>query len=199
MSIVNNIVDLAKVETNRLTLEDNEIDFYAWLERLERNIQLQAHSQGWQFSLKRQPNLPQYIRLDERRLRQTIGNLVNHCCDRSTLESEIGIEVASESISKSDTKADRSDSASKHKLKFSVFNPSIEIESSSQQSAGNSLNLLLSLKLAQLAGGNFSVRRYSRQLGIVFEFVIEVASAVAENVRVQSVPRKSDWFKIAPK
>jgi signal transduction histidine kinase len=46
LSIINDVVDLAKIETNRLALEDNSVDFYAWLDNVEQSFKFQAHNQG---------------------------------------------------------------------------------------------------------------------------------------------------------
>ena len=206
LSIINNIVDLAKIETNRLTLENKDLDFYVWLDRLEQNLQFQASTQGWQFSLIRQQNLPQYIRLDERRLRQILENIVNYCCSQSALDTNISIKVSSESISEQASETKSFDSVEKHNIKFEItdasflaiptelatlFDPLNRVQQSPQQYEDSSLNLPLSLKLARLAGGDLTVRSNDKsELGITFDLITSVETAIAQNSQIQPVQRR---------
>ena len=193
LSIINDLVDFAKTETDRLTLENNDIDFSVWLDHLEQSFKFQAYSQGWQFSLIRQPNLPQYIRIDDRRLRQILHNLVNYCLSQSSA-SKVSIDLNSKPIVEPQPEYDGQNFAQQYQIDFKIasadfsasaqelatlFDPLVRVRQDQKYIAGSSLNLPLSLKLAQLAQGNIIVDADDGLETDVFQLQIKVVSGVA--------------------
>ena len=193
LSIINDLVDFAKTETDRLTLENKDIDFSVWLDHLEQSFKFQAYSQGWQFSLIRQPNLPQYIRIDDRRLRQILHNLVNYCLSQSSA-SKVSIDLNSKPIVEPQPEYDGQNFAQQYQIDFKIasadfsasaqelatlFDPLVRVRQDQKYIAGSSLNLPLSLKLAQLAQGNIIVDADDGLETDVFQLQIKVVSGVA--------------------
>ena len=118
LSIINDVVDLAKIETDRLTLEDNNLDFRAWLDNLEQSLKSQAKDRNWKFSSIERGELPQYIRIDERRLRQIIGNLIEYCLKVPSEKNTIVFTVSSQGQIQKQHKS----SNNMHELYFEVKN-----------------------------------------------------------------------------
>ena len=208
LGIINDVVDLAKIETNRLTLEHNNVDFYSWLDTIEQSIKLQACDRGWEFSLIREENLPQYICIDERRLRQILRNLIDYCF-QSTPTSTVTLRVAYGNARQKTTVVDNQQSSSKNlNVCFEVenanlqvtaielatlFNPTVRVrqEQQSQSARGSSLNLPISRRLAQLMGGDITVSNNSNLgQGIIFNLEIQTESVVAQKLQVQSGLRR---------
>ncbi|HEY9767339.1 MAG TPA: response regulator [Coleofasciculaceae cyanobacterium] len=208
LGIINDVVDLAKIETNRLTLEHNNVDFYSWLDTIEQSIKLQAYDRGWEFSLIREENLPQYICIDERRLRQILRNLIDYCF-KSTPTSTITLRVAYGNARQKTTVVANQQSSSKNlNVYFEVenanlqvtatelatlFNPTVRVrqEQQSQSARGSSLNLPISRRLAQLMGGDITVSNNSNLgQGIIFNLEIQTESIVAQKLQVQSGLRR---------
>ena len=206
LAIINDVVDLAKIETKRLTLENKDLDFYAWLDSLEQSLCIRANRQGWQFSLVRQPNLPQYIRVDERRLRQILQNLVNYCLSQFSSASEISIGVDSQTITGKKLRQDRASSVRQCQINFKIFSanfvasdrdlatlfdPLVRVQQSPTEIVGSSLNLPLSFKLARLAGGDITVpARGDRDASLVFQLKIEVEGAMAVKTKAKPPLRR---------
>lgn len=205
LSIINDVVDFAKIETNRLTLEDNSIDFYAWLDNIEQSFQFQSRSQGWEFSLMRDDNLPQWICLDERRLRQILSNLINYCL-QSTTEQNVSLKVSAHSLSPKNLTDGQQNSPQKYQIVFEVehhnvsippqelatlFDPLAQVRQESTSQEGSSLNLPISLKLAQLMGGDITVSNNTlAPSGIMFNLQIHTKSVVPQTLQTQSTLRR---------
>ncbi|MEY2857387.1 MAG: hypothetical protein RLZZ74_1699, partial [Cyanobacteriota bacterium] len=207
LSIINDVVDLAKIETNRLTLEDNNIDFDVWLDNIEQSFQFQSRSQSWEFSLIREGNLPRWICLDERRLRQILRNLINYCLQSATTES-VNLKVNAHSLPQKTLAPSQrllratstepaltvgqQNSHQEYQLVFEVehrnlsispqelatlFDPLVRVQQESKSQAGSSLNLPISLKLAQLMGGDITVTNNTlTPSGIIFNLQIHTKS-----------------------
>ena len=203
LSIINDLVDLAKIETDRLTLEDNHVDFSAWLDHLEQNFKFQAYSQGWQFFLIRQHNLPQYIRIDDRRLYQILHNLVNYCLSQSSA-SKVSIWINSKPIVEPQPEYDGLDFAQRYQISFKIasagfsasakelatlFAPLVRVQQEQKYITGSSLNLPLSLKLAQLAEGNITVDADDSLETNTFQLQIKAASGVAVRAHQPSLKK----------
>ncbi|WP_158260717.1 response regulator [Pleurocapsa sp. CCALA 161] len=205
LSIINDLVDLAKIETNRLTLEDNKIDFHDWLDNIEQSFKFQAHNQDWEFSLIRQHDLPQWICVDERRLRQILRNLINYCL-KSKPTSDVSLRVSS-SISRHETvDPNQPNSTQKYHLVFEVentnlsvtevelatlFHPLVTVRQEVNLTEGSSLNLPISRKLAQLMGGDITVsNNQPLKSGLTFNLKIQTQSVAAQKLQVQSGLRR---------
>lgn len=93
LTVINDLVDLSKIATNRLTLEHNSFDFALWLENMEQSVKFQANNQNIEFSLIQEPDIPRYLSLDERRLRQVLKNLIDYSL-RATQAGTVTVKVA---------------------------------------------------------------------------------------------------------
>ena len=205
LSIINDIVDLAKIETNRLTLEQNNIDFYAWLDNLEQSLSFQANNQGWSVVLIRQPDLPQYVVIDERRLGQILRNLINYCLDAQPNDhGSTNVKLKVSSILCEDTvQTNQQESSARYLIGFEVenhnlvipatelatlFDPTTRVE---RQLEGSSLNLPISYKLAQLMGGELKVSNHKvTQIGIIFALKIPTTRVIGEKLQAPATLKK---------
>ncbi|MGF1587760.1 MAG: response regulator [Pleurocapsa sp.] len=207
LGIINDVVDLAKIETNRLTLERNNVDFHAWLDTIEQNIKLQAYDRGGEFSLMKEENLPQYICIDERRLRQILQNLIDYCF-KSMPTPTVSLRVAYGNAPQKTVVANQQSSSKNLNVYFEVenanlqitatelatlFNPAVRVrqEQQSQSARGSSLNLPISRRLAQLMGGDITVSNQSNLgQGTIFTLEIQTESIIAQKLPVQSNLRR---------
>jgi signal transduction histidine kinase/DNA-binding response OmpR family regulator len=206
LSIINDVVDLAKIETNRLTLEDNHVDFHAWLDNIEQSFKFQARNQGWEFLVIREHDLPQGVRIDERRLRQILRNLINYCL-QSTPTDDISFKVSARSDRQKTLATNQQNTPQKYyylifevenanlslttKEVATLFDPLVAVQQEIISTEGSSLNLPISFKLAQLMGGDISVSKNKlSELGIIFNLEIPTESVVAQKLQIQSGLRR---------
>ncbi len=78
LHLINDILDLSKIEANRITLEPESIDFLSLLYDLRDMFQERAEDKDLAFTLTLAPALPQYIVADPNKLRQVLINLLGN-------------------------------------------------------------------------------------------------------------------------
>jgi len=78
LTLINDVLEMSKIEAGRVTLNPTDFDFHDLLDWLYQMFQFKSQSKGLQFAIERSPNLPEFIRADESKLRQVLVNLVGN-------------------------------------------------------------------------------------------------------------------------
>ena len=78
LSLINDILSMSKIESGRLTLNENSFDLYRLFDNLEKMFQLKATNKGLELIFERTSDLPQYVHADESKLRQVVINLLGN-------------------------------------------------------------------------------------------------------------------------
>ncbi|MEG4986328.1 response regulator [Microcoleus sp. BR0-C5] len=97
LTLINNVLDLSKIESGRTTLNPHKIDLYRLLNDLEDMFQLKADDKHLQLVFDRSPDVPQYIETDELKLRQILINLLNNSLN-FTHEGGVAVRVSKQSL-----------------------------------------------------------------------------------------------------
>lgn len=87
LRIVNEILDLSKIEAGRFELVDVDFDLHALLAECAELIRPQAERKGLAFSLRIEPRVPQLVAGDAHRLRQVLLNLLSNAAKFTELGS----------------------------------------------------------------------------------------------------------------
>ena len=165
LSLLNDIVDLSKLETGTLTLDMREVDLAALLREVERLMRAPAAAKGLQLSGQIDGALPPRLQLDGTRLRQVLYNLVANAirftdsgsitlrCRRgmpmSEREAMIEIEVADTGVGM--------DADTLHRL----FERTLVLERPATRAdamrQGTGLGLEIAQRLTRLMGGDITV------------------------------------------
>jgi len=78
LAVVNDILDLAKMDSGSLTIAPVSVDIAKTLKHAVELFRPEAHNKGVSLDLKLDPDLPKLLRLDPTRTRQCISNLVSN-------------------------------------------------------------------------------------------------------------------------
>jgi signal transduction histidine kinase len=78
LGLINEILDLSKIEAGRFTLHQNDFDLYRLLDAIKEMLQIRAESKNLQLIFELASDLPQYIKTDEKKLRQVLLNLLGN-------------------------------------------------------------------------------------------------------------------------
>jgi len=78
LTIINDILDLSKIEAGKMELSYEPINFHALLEEISQIFSIQFDAKKLEFETELSPNIPDYVLLDEIRLRQILFNLVGN-------------------------------------------------------------------------------------------------------------------------
>ncbi len=78
LNLVNDILDLSKIEEGKMKLHSDDFDLSEMLNRIEGNFSHLAKAKKLDFVAKRDPELPAFIRGDELRIEQILNNLLSN-------------------------------------------------------------------------------------------------------------------------
>ncbi|MEP0780130.1 PAS domain S-box protein [Microcoleus sp. ZQ-A2] len=78
LELINNVLQMSKIEVGRVTLNKNSFDLYHLLNTLEAMFKLPVQNKNLQLVFDRTPTLPQYVQTDESKLRQVLINLLGN-------------------------------------------------------------------------------------------------------------------------
>ncbi|MGD1704628.1 ATP-binding protein [Dapis sp. BLCC M229] len=78
LSLINNILEMSKIEAGQTTVNETDFDLHAVLQDLQDMFCLKVQKKGIQFVLEPDSDLPQYISADEGKLRQVLINLIGN-------------------------------------------------------------------------------------------------------------------------
>jgi len=78
LSLINDVLDMSKIEAGKTTLNESTVDLYGTIDALGDMLQLKAESKGLRLLLEFSSDLPAYIKTDESKLRQVLINLLGN-------------------------------------------------------------------------------------------------------------------------
>jgi PAS domain S-box-containing protein len=199
LGLINEVLEMSKIEAGRLMLHESCCDLHRLLDSLGNMLEFKAVSKGLQFSVEYSPSLPQQIITDEGKLRQILINLLVNAIKFTTtgrvtvrarlLNPEIAgdLELAGQCSALPSPPAiavcfeveDTGPGIDPNELK-QLFKPFEQTQSGIAVSEGTGLGLAISQKYAQMMGGGIVVSSQPGQ-GSVFAFWI--AAELAESVK----------------
>jgi len=91
--LIDGLLDISKIEAGRLQVYSNELNIQDFLDQIVDMFEPQAQAKGLVFEHVRTGHLPQYVRTDEKRLRQILVNLLSNAI-KFTDEGSIRFEVS---------------------------------------------------------------------------------------------------------
>ncbi len=157
LSIINDILDISKIEASKIEVEDIEVNFVQLLSEVESYARIKVKEKGLDFTLTLGYPLPVYIKTDPTRLKQILFNLINNAV-KFTEKGRVGLEVTtSESAQLQFVVMDTGIglTAAEQKKLFKPFSQSDA--SVTRVYGGTGLGLYISQSLARLLGGDISL------------------------------------------
>ena len=187
LSLIDNILDLSKIEARKVTLEKSGFNLRHTLESVVQLAALQAQAKALNVVLRVSPEIPELVRGDRHRLQQILTNLVTNAV-KFTERGEVAVEAALEKQAEGRVTVDfriidtgigmRPDEISR------LFQPFAQGDTSTTRKyGGTGLGLAISKQLVELMGGKIGVHSLAG-LGSTFWFtaVFETAEGVAPPV-----------------
>ncbi|OIP71791.1 MAG: hybrid sensor histidine kinase/response regulator [Oscillatoriales cyanobacterium CG2_30_40_61] len=177
LTLINNILDLSKIEAGKTTLNLTNFDLYRLLDDLEDMLDLRASNAGLKLIFERTETVPRYICTDEVKLRQVLINLLSNAI-KFTTKGEIILTVFQEEEDSTDVITlnfkirDTGVGISEAELP-KLFEAFTQTQAGKESQEGTGLGLAISRKFVQLMGGDISVVSELGK-GTTFRFTIQV-------------------------
>ena len=177
LSLINEILDLSKVEAGKMPIVPKAFTLKEVERYLGRNFQHIADQKGLRFEVRLDHELPPFLHTDAARLQQILKNLLSNAfkfTSRGGVEVRISSPDGGESVSFSVTDSGIGIPLEKQKLIFEAFQQADG--TTSRKYGGTGLGLTISREIARLLGGSIEVESLPGS-GSTFTLVIPVAYA----------------------
>jgi PAS domain S-box-containing protein len=182
LALINQVLDLSKIEVGRMSISEKVFDLYNLLDDLKDTFSLQMKQKNLQFKIECFPEVPQYVRTDEMKLRQVLMNLLSNACKFTsqgsvTLRMKLGLVSPAVENNKFLITFEVEDTGigiSSNELE-NIFQPFVQTTAGDKFQNGTGLGLTISRQFVELMGGMMSV--YSQlEKGTIFQVTIPVDS-----------------------
>jgi signal transduction histidine kinase/CheY-like chemotaxis protein/HAMP domain-containing protein len=158
LSLINDILDLSKVEAGKMEVRPAPIELVAVRDYVERAFAPVAEEQGLDFEVRLDGELPETVITDEQRLQQVLKNLLSNAF-KFTHEGRVTLRITpAEDERVAFMVTDTGIGISKDKLRL-IFEAFQQGEGgTSRKYGGTGLGLSISREIARLLGGELDVR-----------------------------------------
>ncbi|MDR0325689.1 MAG: response regulator [Oscillospiraceae bacterium] len=95
LGIINDILDMSKIEAGRMELSPVDYDFRAFVDNLKSMFGFMAQNKGLEFTLEHEGELPEYLFGDDIRLRQILTNICGNAV-KFTEKGSIKLRITAE-------------------------------------------------------------------------------------------------------
>lgn len=197
LTLINNVLDLSKIEAGRMVFMPRPCDLQRLLDDIEDMFQLRAQAKGVQLAFSYPPTIPRYVESDEIKLRQVLINLVSNAL-KYTEVGRVQVDVTPVDPPAEPTPGtqltlafqvkDTGPGIATDELDL-LFQPFVQTQSGRDTQEGTGLGLTISQRFVQVMGGKLQVRSQLGQ-GACFFFQLPVTvSAGAEATTTRSAKR----------
>ncbi|NET89849.1 MAG: response regulator [Kamptonema sp. SIO1D9] len=200
LNLINDILDLSKIEAGRININTTNFNLLQMLEELQEMFQFRARQKGLQLKFNLASNLPLGIESDRVKLRQVLINLLGNAVKFTTV-GEVSLTVecfpaklleqyrqAKNDVAIVFTVRDTGVGITPDELD-NLFNPFVQTKSGVNTGEGTGLGLAISQKYVQLLGGDIEVISEPTK-GSTFMFQVIVTPVETDNFESQISPQK---------
>lgn len=179
LSLINSILDLAKIEAQQIDLNREAFSLNDMINHLKSIFDFKANKQNIRFVIKRDSHLPEIIESDEKKLRQILINLLGNAfkfTDRGQVTLRLKVVDSAENsfgLSRGDRADLRATVAQQELIMLfevidtgpgiapenlsKIFQPFVQTEVGKKVPGGTGLGLSISQKFAELLGGELAI------------------------------------------
>lgn len=193
LTLINDILDLSKIEAGKMDLFPGDLDLPGFLQGVAEFFQIRADQKGIAFHYHPAVDLPQRIQADEKRLRQVLMNLLGNAIkftDKGSVTFAIAVEKhqLQPNIYKLRFEIEDTGSGISTKQLEKIFLPFEQVGEASKQIEGTGLGLAISQKILALMNSRLQVQSELGR-GSKFWFDVELLEA-GNSEKTASLPQQ---------
>ena len=198
LALINDILEMSKIEAGQKTLQPKTFDVHALLQDIEAMFQVRTNAKGITLDVLVGEDVPRIICADEGKIRQVVINLLGN----AVKFTDRGGMIVRMNTFKKDAQGqqlqievqDTGTGIPEHELSR-IFNPFEQATSTTISREGTGLGLTISREFVKLMGGELSVQSQLGK-GSTFTFVIPVEPVETPNFRIQRKEKRV--LRLAP-
>ncbi|MEG4107874.1 PAS domain S-box protein [Microcoleus sp. S13_C5] len=180
LTLINDILDLSKIEAQKVELMPTDFHFPAFLQGVAEMCRIRAEIKGIHFHFPSSPELPIGIRADEKRLRQVLFNLLSNAI-KFTDEGSVTFIVSFATEGKIRFEVRDTGTGIAQEQLEAIFQPFEQVGDRRRQTEGTGLGLAISQRIVELMGSTIQVQS-EMNVGSIFWFDV-------------SLPQADEWVK----
>jgi CheY-like chemotaxis protein len=187
LTLINDILDLARVEAGKMVLYPATVHLGTFVQVLANIMRVKAEEKGLAFSCELAPGVPAAVTVDETRLRQVLLNLLGNAV-KFTDSGKVCLRVLPASPPDAPS-GETGDTIARLRFEVAdsgigmsapqlgrIFQPFEQVASIQRREGGTGLGLAISQQLVRLMGGEIAVASEPSK-GSTFSFEIDVPVA----------------------
>ena len=159
LTLINDILDVGKIEAQKMDIEKNPFDLQSLLRQVYNLTRLHAEEKKLRFTYEEQSPLPTYVLGDERKLRQILLNLLSNAV-KYTRQGGVTLKVTYDRQGEGTLRCEVIDTGvgiPADKLE-TVFEPFTQLSFTGQLSEGTGLGLTITRRLTELMHGRLTLK-----------------------------------------
>lgn len=198
LSIVDDILDLTKLDKGKMTLSLEEVDFQTLLKNAYQFHELEAKNKGLDFTIQSNIDEKIFVKIDPIRFSQVINNLLSNA-NKFTSTGSISINVHFEQIENKAkfemTIKDTGKGISSEKIN-SIFEPfKQEDEKVFNKYGGTGLGLMICKQILELMNGGIYVKESQLDRGSTFVMNFECELITEPGIVKEQISNNFDFLK----
>lgn len=186
LNLIDDVLEMSKIEAGKIVLEEIKFDFYLFLNNLQEMLQIKAKDKKLQLIFAIHPNCPQYIKADERKIRQILLNLLGNAI-KFTSKGYVLLRVSPLDIEEVSSKVVIHFEVEDSGLGIApeeidkLFEAFVQTASGRATQTGTGLGLVISQQFAHFMGSQITVNSMLNK-GTIFQFDIAVEQFSSEDI-----------------
>ncbi|WP_437733623.1 ATP-binding protein [Sorangium sp. So ce1335] len=207
LGLVNDILEMAKIEAGRMTLTEVDFDLHEMLSGLSEMFAVEAQKRGLTLAVEREPDVPQHVHGDEGKLRQVLINLLGNALKFTPRGS-----VTLRAWARRATGAHDGATAARARLSFEVtdtgrgmaedelaelFEAFAQTATGRRSREGTGLGLHISRRIVRMMGGDIHVESQPGR-GTTLRFDVRLSLSDPAGARPSAAPRSLRVVGLAP-
>ncbi|HEY9297406.1 MAG TPA: ATP-binding protein, partial [Phormidium sp.] len=171
LTLINDVLDLSKIEARKMELYPREFHFDEFLQSIAEICKIKAEQKGISLIYQTLSPVPKVVRADDKRLRQVLLNLLGNAVkftEKGTIafkvgyhEQKIRFQVEDSGVGIASDQLDE------------IFKPFQQVGENSRKTEGTGLGLAISVQLVEFMGGTLQVKS-TLGIGSTFWFDLDL-------------------------
>jgi signal transduction histidine kinase len=161
LNVINNVLDISKIEAGRVEMEEAPIDLRRFIHDIRLMTATQAVEKGLSFEVEQSQDLPSYVTADQGKLRQVLINLIGNAV-KYTPHGGVTLRVRCLNTDKPQTalvrfEVEDTGPGIRKEDQERLFHPFVQLASQTPAEAGTGLGLAISKQYVELMGGRIGL------------------------------------------
>jgi signal transduction histidine kinase/CheY-like chemotaxis protein/PAS domain-containing protein len=193
LNLINNVLDISKIESGRIELEKSPHDLHQMIQEIKSLMYVRAQEKGLDFTVEQSRDLPRQVAVDGGKLRQVLFNLIGNGI-KFTKQGKVTLrammmrqETGGKTVVRFEVK-DTGPGISPEDQEH-IFAPFVQLGEKSPTEAGSGLGLAISRQYVTLMGGTIGV---AGELGKGSVFYFEIPLTMLSPEAMPDGPLRRD-------